>query len=228
VLTAISAVAGSYTATFSKPADVIVIRRSDGSHYSSLVIWSTWGSARIRNWPGELPESNEYVKPLSITDWSHLRTGRSLSPFEEGASGFPLRSFRWEFSVPQMKKEAPTWGIEIGSVRQLPGPRARPNQPITGRLSNPVLPYRPVPLLFAMNVLFWGTAAFIFYRVISLFRQIWRVRRGRCPSCAYPIDHEHGQRVCPECGAGFGARSIAIRVNARGGDNARVRDNAHE
>jgi hypothetical protein len=69
-----------------------------------------------------------------------------------------------------------------------------------------VLPYRPIPLGFAVNTLLYAlvlfmvvTAPIAFMRGQRRLREEMRQQRGQCPKCGY--DLSAGLEIgCPECG----------------------------
>ena len=74
-----------------------------------------------------------------------------------------------------------------------------PNTPF-GRLTPipaRVLPWRPLPLRFAFNTLFYATLLWLLIPGPFALRRFLRLRRGLCPKCAYPRGEA---AVCTECG----------------------------
>jgi hypothetical protein len=69
------------------------------------------------------------------------------------------------------------------------------------------LPLRPLPLLFAADVVIWGLGALLVSALFTLIRRAWRTRRGCCPACGYPASRA---AACPECGSPFPARRTAM------------------
>jgi hypothetical protein len=75
-------------------------------------------------------------------------------------------------------------------------------------LSYRALPVEPIPLGFALDVLFWGTICYLCFlgvkRLLLGVKRLLRarrVRRGVCIRCSYPVA---GSLVCPECGTALG------------------------
>lgn len=65
-----------------------------------------------------------------------------------------------------------------------------------------LVPGRPIPktvivLPFILNVLAWSLTGILIFVLTRAARGFWRVKRGRCPNCAYPISES---TRCPECG----------------------------
>ncbi len=60
------------------------------------------------------------------------------------------------------------------------------------------LPLDPIPLGFALNMLFYFAVFLAAMMSLSAARRAWRRRRGRCPDCNYDLSSSPGR--CPECG----------------------------
>jgi len=60
-----------------------------------------------------------------------------------------------------------------------------------------LLPLRPTWPGFAVNTLFYATLLWLLIPGPFVLRRFLRVRRGRCPNCAYPMGESS---VCTECG----------------------------
>ncbi len=58
-------------------------------------------------------------------------------------------------------------------------------------------PFRPVWLGLAVNTVFYAVVLWLLIPGPFALRQFIRVRRGRCPKCAYPMGESD---VCSECG----------------------------
>ena len=56
---------------------------------------------------------------------------------------------------------------------------------------------RPIIPGFIVNTIFYAAILWVLIRVPFALRRFLRLRRGRCPKCAYPMG-ESG--VCTECG----------------------------
>ncbi len=72
----------------------------------------------------------------------------------------------------------------------------------------PVLPYRLIPIGFAVDTALFGATWILLLPVPGLVRRGMRHRRGLCLDCGYDLQHA-GHDRCPECGAepGNGERS---------------------
>ncbi len=75
---------------------------------------------------------------------------------------------------------------------------------ITWHLETRVLPLRPLPLGFAINTIFYATLLWLLIPGPFVLRRFLRVRRGLCPTCAYPMG---ASSVCTECGCGLPKRA---------------------
>lgn len=67
-----------------------------------------------------------------------------------------------------------------------------------------MIPYRPILLGLVMSLAAWFSASLTtmvsFYCAWSALRYRRRLRRGRCPTCNYPLILREGSHRCPECG----------------------------
>ncbi len=62
-----------------------------------------------------------------------------------------------------------------------------------------VVPVRPFWPGFAVNTIFYAAILWLLIPGPFALRRFVRVKRGRCPACAYDLRHgEHD--ACPECG----------------------------
>ena len=102
----------------------------------------------------------------------------------EAAFGWPLRSFGWTMlSSRTYSHRSPT---------------------IT--MSGRVLPLLPTWPGFVVNTLFYAAVLWLLIPGRFLLRRIIRVKRGRCPACAYPMAE---LSVCTECGKALPGRREA-------------------
>ena len=77
-----------------------------------------------------------------------------------------------------------SWGLRLGASQGFLGlPR--------------VLPLRPIPVGFAVNTIFYAAVFWLLIPGPFVLRRFIRVKRGRCPACAYPTGQSD---VCSECG----------------------------
>jgi hypothetical protein len=65
----------------------------------------------------------------------------------------------------------------------------------------PRLPYRVIPLGFALNTLFYAAVLLGAVECVAFARRRVRHRKGRCPSCGYDRVGLAAGSACPECGA---------------------------
>ncbi len=107
--------------------------------------------------------------------------------------GWPLRSFSGEH-----------WNLDKTTVRAtclitVNRHRRWPNTNIVIPYES-YLPFRPIWPGFAINTLFYAAIVGTLFLVPPMLRRKRRLRRGLCPTCAYPIGSWGGE-VCTECGA---------------------------
>lgn len=109
---------------------------------------------------------------------------RSMACWHENLVGVPSRQF--------MATDGPvtiTRGMEIRRGDGAFGPC--PSRAY-------VLPFQPLWGGFIVNTLFYALLAGLLFFGGREFRRRWRLRRGLCPQCKYPIGVSP---VCTECGA---------------------------
>jgi hypothetical protein len=181
---------------------------------------SRWGSVALRQsvpqteieWPVVAHKAEFPARP---TDF-HLAAGTGLdvrmfaapARFFPGArsiiaesrqyvvrAGFPLRSF-WGVQVVYLTFMGQVSVLEahgcIGEHRaawQMPTAVSRSDFSGMPR----VIPFRVLPLGFALNSLFYALLVLLLFRV----RALWRRHRGLCERCRYPLLRSER---CPECG----------------------------
>jgi hypothetical protein len=73
----------------------------------------------------------------------------------------------------------------------------------------PGLPLRPIWPGFAINTIFYAAILAVLFYGPGKVRRFVRVRRGRCPACAYLIaPGTCANGLCSECGAALPGRLI--------------------
>lgn len=60
--------------------------------------------------------------------------------------------------------------------------------------------YRPVPLGYALNTIFYASLAVAVLLPVGVLRRRHRTNRGRCPACNYDLHATPEDLPCPECG----------------------------
>lgn len=120
--------------------------------------------------------------------------------YVEAAYGWPLVALKYEYHYRHMRVgfsgnlyylESVEGGIVLSEMENL-------RHPNDWRPVFHALPYHIIALHFAINtVLYALLIALLWFGPIHLRRR-WRLHRGRCPKCAYPIGESP---VCTECGA---------------------------
>jgi len=98
--------------------------------------------------------------------------------------GFPFRSFSGETYAPL---GTPTMNSNFRFLAAVP--------PISSH-GWWFIPYRPLPGLF-YSWAFWSALAYLALSGLSFMRITSRLKKGRCPKCAYDLG---GVPRCPECG----------------------------
>ncbi len=61
-----------------------------------------------------------------------------------------------------------------------------------------LLTIRPIRPGFAINTIFYAGILWLLFAAPGFVRRRYRIKRGLCPSCAYPVGESN---VCTECGA---------------------------
>ena len=69
-----------------------------------------------------------------------------------------------------------------------------------------VLPVRPIWPGLAANTLFYAGVSWLLI-CGPFLRRVIRVKRGRCPACAYPMGPSD---VCSECGKALPGRMVVV------------------
>ena len=101
-------------------------------------------------------------------------------------SGWPMLGMeyaRWMANVTQIGSEVAQGRLQLPRV--LPG------------MKDTAVPLRLVPLAFVVNTIFYAAVLCLLAFGLFPLRRFIRVRRGRCPKCAYPMGES---AVCTECG----------------------------
>jgi hypothetical protein len=135
---------------------------------------------------------------MSIADPAHVFQFIPKQPDDLSAvhctvigSGWPMRTCACTVYVDYSK-----WGFNRAAVLITKG-----GFQVKGSSSNTmdVLPYRPIWSGFAINSIFCALLLALLWCTPIMFRRWHRVRKGRCPKCAYDLQHE-SHTGCPECG----------------------------
>jgi hypothetical protein len=64
----------------------------------------------------------------------------------------------------------------------------------------PLAPYLPLPVGFAMDTAFYGAIWWLFMAGPLKLRRHFRLRRNHCPHCNYNLAGLASGSKCPECG----------------------------
>ncbi len=148
-----------------------------------------------------------------FTDWSQ---GRTLGPIEdrwtsqikaEEARGWPMLSLSWHYWVLRVDassdSDSTTRSLRYGWP--LGGTRVVQYNPVSTifvnvslrEIDERILPYRPIWIGFTANTLFYASLLWLAIPGPFVLRRFLRLRRGLCPTCAYPMGESF---VCTECG----------------------------
>jgi hypothetical protein len=156
--------------------DVAVISRT-----GAVLVDANASATMARNGP---------VDPKRIPHWSMTSTvpseldAQQDRSIQEIAYGWPQLTF---FSRNSWNRRH-EWGLVI---------------PWFSKYDSRILPLRPLWPGFAINTIFYAAVLALVFFVPRKVRRFVRVRRGRCPACAYPVG---SSPVCTECGAALPAR----------------------
>lgn len=188
-----------------------------GTQYFELSVYEehgvTFGMSRLRPFQNYTPAGPPNVNPSPeavARRWERAL----LLPWLDGkrpwpdpkkgdavwvkASGWPLRSFWCELHSTNAPNFAThTWSAPGGLILSNPVRPGwgdwPPNFPI-------IIPLRPIwPEMLASTAIY-GVAWAALLTPFPLVRRALRVRRGRCPVCAYDLSGLGQDVACPECG----------------------------
>ncbi len=99
---------------------------------------------------------------------------------------------------PRLSLEYSRWKTDVTQIDEtVQGLLMVPN--ILPGIQDPYVPLRPIWSGFAVNTLFYAAVLWLLISGPFALRRLIRLKRGRCPACAYDLRHgEHD--ACPECG----------------------------
>lgn len=157
--------------------------------------------AQYRDIPTSLYLFIDKPSQALIPSWSRFRIG-SLVPLDpdgwasgdvdlyaECAAGWPFLACRsWRIA-----KRGSAFGYDTLDSRGL---WMLPESWNWGGINRDV-PFLPIWPGFAINTLLYAAAIWLLFAAPFSLRKRWRIRRGRCPHCAYPVG---AGSVCTECG----------------------------
>lgn len=86
-----------------------------------------------------------------------------------------------------------------GFLERIDGLAGATKPPIFSHAQFTLFPYQPIWIGFAINTVFYTLVALAFTWSIRQFKHARRMRRGRCPFCAYELHHDF-RDGCSECG----------------------------
>ena len=113
---------------------------------------------------------------LRLSDQVVLFSTKRITEASHVAAGLPMKSLHGH-----------SWSVE-GKITQ---------SGVIATGSHDSLPYVPIWPGFAVNTLFYAAVLWLLIPGPFAFRRFIRVKRGRCPKCAYPMGQAD---VCSECG----------------------------
>ena len=93
-----------------------------------------------------------------------------------------------------------SYGITVGQSRRTP------NNLWENTLNIRALPWHPIWSGFVLNTISYAVSLWLFAAGVLAVCRVVRLRRGLCPSCAYPIGES---TVCSECGMPLPHRAVA-------------------
>lgn len=140
---------------------------------------------------GFLGEDFSQATFLRAPDLSALRArGVSVSPSD--INQLPLRgTWEWTSAI-----GAPFRAFHGTVVGRYPFAYTTSQSGVLSIGSQADIPYRPLPGL-AWSWMFWAAVAYVGLTGVAFVRVHRRLRKGKCPACAYVMA---GLARCPECG----------------------------
>jgi hypothetical protein len=119
------------------------------------------------------------------------------------AAGWPLLAFYTEQSGTPQFTPSGTWIVSAPGGSVPPPSSPRPGSGATMQ----ILPLRPIWTGLLADSVFYACLGGVLYWVTvfprRFFRELSRLRHGRCIQCGYQLGYDFG-RGCPECGWGRG------------------------
>jgi hypothetical protein len=119
----------------------------------------------------------------------------------ETTTGWPMPSlsgYEWEIALVQKSKRVLRFALELKSnpVTTTVAATGAGSGSFTMTQTR-LLPLRPMWPGFAINTIFYAAILWLLWITPGKIRRFIRIRRGRCPACAYPVGTSP---VCTECG----------------------------
>ena len=162
----------------------------------------------------EITNSGEWFRASIIESDPHVDSMLRWDHVAQTFAGWPFRSFsghRWQgrsLALDHLDPDGRRYALQPdslprrGDVYRSAVPISR-DRPTGGR--GGLLPLRPVWPGFAANTALYGAALSVLAAALVGLRRFARVRRRRCPACAYPMSDSP---VCTECGKPLPKRAV--------------------
>src|SRR5262245_1693379 len=178
----------------------------DGEYDSTIVICCTSGAMIVFDdqfTSKQLASTGlRQLKP-SVIDWCRLVDQCEFEMDLEGAMGWPWLGMRWSQRYGQGVEHGivlsqSSWRAGIGLTDGSSSHKSRMRIVIRPRFASTVLPCAMIWPGFAFNTGFYATILWLMWATPFAIRRSLRIKRGLCPTCAYPIGRSPS---CTECGA---------------------------
>ena len=160
----------------------------------SVLLYHSFWDARIEDINGY--EVSTELRPDELApSWAGLRTPPDTD-YESRwvhAFGWPVVSMWRDYVLGGSRYEL----LHGLPVTFLPSDRGLPR----------AVPLRPIWTSFAVNTLFYAGVLWLLIPGPFVLRRFVRMKRGRCPKCAYPMGES---AVCSECGVALQQRQLKV------------------
>ena len=107
---------------------------------------------------------------------------------------FDHLAYRWQYGWPARSLEQSIWR-DLVTGESLAKNSVGLNW---GNASTDRLPQKPIWPGFAINTVFYAAIVWVLFAVPGYVKRRRRIKRGLCPTCAYPVG---ASEKCSECGA---------------------------
>ena len=188
-----------------------LVRYPAGGGWWHRVIDNRGFGSRLRELRGRVRRQVEDEVPttIDVTDWAQPYRGRLKRPPKNPYPSRAVTVDRLEWSLlGYYGSEQDTWVVSeqargwpclsmSGALRATTVSERRPSQCWSLTIGMTALPLRPIWPGFAVNTIFYAVVLWMLCYSALALRRFIRVRRGLCPTCAYPMGESS---VCSECG----------------------------
>jgi hypothetical protein len=159
-------------------------------------------AAVLRWWERTAPATFDHQPSHGEFACGICREHLTLPPYPEGAGrGYDVR--RGRSGWPILSMEMSYWYC----YRQQKGVHISRWKPESFGDDIDGFPLRPIWPGFATNTLFCAAILWLLFAAPFALRRHRRIKRGRCPACAYPVGASH---VCTECGKLVAPKAMAV------------------